>query len=61
MGLIKEPKGIDFIVQSEPLTEEEKALISAFIQARKAALKKKKVKRLKAKKKSAPPQPSEQP
>ena len=24
MGFIREPKGIDFIIQSEPLTEKEK-------------------------------------
>ncbi len=42
MGLIKEPKGIDFIIQSEPLTLEEQAQLSAFISVRKAVLKKKK-------------------
>ncbi len=31
MGHIKEPKGIDFIIQSEPLTELEKRSISKFI------------------------------
>ena len=44
MGLIKEPKGIDFIIQSEPLTLEEQAQLSAFISVRKAVLKKKKSK-----------------
>ena len=31
MGHIKEPKGIDFVIKSEPLTEEEKTGISEFI------------------------------
>jgi len=31
MGFIREPKGIDFIIQSEPLTEKEKKEISQFI------------------------------
>lgn len=31
MGHIREPKGVDFIIKSEPLTDSERALISAFI------------------------------
>jgi hypothetical protein len=31
MGYIKEPKGVDFIIQSEPLTDEEKTTISELI------------------------------
>jgi translation initiation factor 2 beta subunit (eIF-2beta)/eIF-5 len=31
MGYIKEPKGIDFVIKSEPLTEKVKAEISEFI------------------------------
>ncbi len=31
MGNIKEPKGIDFIIQSEPLTEKARQEISEFI------------------------------
>jgi hypothetical protein len=31
MGYIKEPKGIDFIIKSEPLTDKEQAAISEFI------------------------------
>jgi len=31
MGYIKEPKGVDFIIQSEPWTEEEKKALSEFI------------------------------
>jgi len=35
MGIIREPKGVDFIIQSPPLTEEERKEISDFIQMRK--------------------------
>ena len=31
MGYIKEPKGVDFIIKSEPLTEKEQAAISEYI------------------------------
>jgi hypothetical protein len=31
MGYIKEPKGVDFIIKSEPLTDDERAAISEFI------------------------------
>lgn len=30
MGHIKEPKGVDFIIKSKPLTNEERAAISKF-------------------------------
>jgi hypothetical protein len=36
MNLIKEPKGVDFIIQSPPLTEKERIEISEFIAARKS-------------------------
>jgi hypothetical protein len=36
MSLIKEPKGIDFIIQSPPLTEQERKEISDFIAIRKS-------------------------
>jgi hypothetical protein len=36
MNLIKEPKGVDFLIQSPPLTEKESIEISEFIAARKA-------------------------
>ena len=36
MGHIKEPKGVDFIIQSEPLTDEERKAISEFIRKDKA-------------------------
>ena len=35
MGLIKEPEGVDFVIQSPPLTDKERKEISEFIQARK--------------------------
>lgn len=35
MGLIKEPEGIDFIIESKPLTKEQEARLSEFIAKRK--------------------------
>ena len=35
MGLIKEPEGVDFVIQSPPLTDTERKEISEFIRARK--------------------------
>ena len=35
MGLIKEPEGVDFIIQSPPLTDKERNEISEFIRIRK--------------------------
>lgn len=35
MGIIREPKGIDFVIQSPPLTNEERKEISEFIKMRK--------------------------
>lgn len=35
MGLIKEPKGVDFLIKSEPLTKEEEKKLSEFIAKRK--------------------------
>ncbi len=35
MSIVKEPKGVDFIIQSPPLTDTERKEISEFIQARK--------------------------
>jgi hypothetical protein len=35
MGLIKEPEGVDFIIQSPPLTDNERIEISEFIRTRK--------------------------
>ncbi|MGC4128568.1 MAG: hypothetical protein QM564_03195 [Bergeyella sp.] len=31
MGYIKEPKGVDFVIQSEPLTDKNRKEISEFI------------------------------
>ncbi len=39
MGLIKEPNGVDFIIQSPPLTDTERKEISEFIRNRKQATK----------------------
>jgi len=36
MGHIKEPKGVDFIIKSKPLTNEERIAISEFIRQYKA-------------------------
>lgn len=36
MGHIKEPAGIDFIIQSKPLTDEDRAAIGEFIRNYKA-------------------------
>jgi len=35
MGLIKEPKGVDFIIQSKPLTDTERKEISEYIKSKK--------------------------
>lgn len=35
MGLIKEPDGVDFTIQSPPLTDKERKEISEFIRTRK--------------------------
>ena len=36
MAFIKEPKGIDFLIKSDPLTDEDRKAISAFIKKDKA-------------------------
>lgn len=36
MGYIKEPKGVDFVIQSEPLTDKDRKEISEFINEYKA-------------------------
>lgn len=36
MGYIKEPEGVDFIIQSKPLTDQERKEISKYIQDYKA-------------------------
>lgn len=41
MGHIKEPKGVDFIIQSEPLTDKDRKMISDYIAEQKAKRSKK--------------------
>jgi len=53
MGLIIEPEGVDFIIQSPPLTDKERKEISEFIRTRKL-LKKRIVKRTISKKETRP-------
>lgn len=57
MGFIKEPEGVDFIIQSPPLTDEEKKAISEFIRKNKAkkslAYTKKRIRNLKSQKELA--------
>ena len=45
MGFIKEPEGVDFIINGKPLTEKQKKAISEFIQADKERLAKQKVRK----------------
>ncbi len=42
MGYLKEPKGVDFIIESEPLTEKDRKEISRFIAEYKSKSKKRK-------------------
>lgn len=41
MGLIREPDGVDFIIQSEPLSMEQEVAISEFIRNYKLQMQKK--------------------
>lgn len=41
MSLIKEPEGIDFLIESQPLTEAEKQEISEYIRLQKVKQKRK--------------------
>lgn len=41
MGFIKEPEGVDFVIQSKPLTEKQERELSEFIAKRKLEIKKK--------------------
>jgi len=47
MGFIKEPEGIDFVIKSRPLSDKDRAAISAFILEYKAKNAVKKPKRTK--------------
>lgn len=39
MGLIREPEGVDFVIQSKPLTEKQEKKLSEFIAKRKLEIK----------------------
>ena len=52
MGLIKEPEGIDFVMQSPPLTDKERIEISEFIRTRKLQNKSKVAQTISKKKKN---------
>lgn len=45
MGHIKEPKGVDFIIKSEPLTDKERKAISEFIKADKEKMARQKLRK----------------
>ena len=49
MGLIQEPEGIDFFVDSRPLTKEEEKMISDFIKADKKKHKRRKLTKIRTK------------
>ena len=40
MGFIREPEGVDIVIQSKPLTEKQEKELSAFIAKRKLEIKK---------------------
>ena len=52
MGLIKEPLGVDFYVDSKPLTNKEREAISKHIREYKEKMKKQKKRRSSAKEKT---------
>jgi hypothetical protein len=39
MGFIKEPEGVDFVIQSKPLTEKQERELTKFIAKRKLEIK----------------------
>lgn len=47
MGHIKEPDGVDFIINGKPLTDKEKKAISEFIKADKEKITRQKLRRTK--------------
>jgi len=53
MGLIREPKNVDFYVIDSPWTDEEKKELSAFIKKRKELLRKRKSRTVKVMEKRA--------
>lgn len=40
MGFIKEPEGVDFVIQSKPLTKEQEKQLKEYIAKRKLEIKK---------------------
>ena len=44
MGLIREPEGVDFVIQSKPLTEKQQKELSEYISKRKLEIKKRRKK-----------------
>lgn len=52
MGHIAEPEGVDFLIESIPLTDKERLEITAFIKKRKAESKKKATIRTRGKERS---------
>ena len=57
MGLIREPIGVDFIVDSRPLTEDEKSAISEFIRTDKEKRRHRELQKRTISKKIKAPQP----
>ncbi len=47
MGHIKEPDGVDFLINGKPLTDKEKKAISEFIKADKEKIARQKLRRIK--------------
>jgi len=47
MGHIKEPDGVDFIINGKPLTDKEKKAISEFIKADKEKIARQKLRKIK--------------
>lgn len=50
MGHLAEPKGVDFIIESKPMTAKEKAELAEFIKKRKSVIEKQEQLRRKRKK-----------
>ncbi len=49
MGFIREPEGVDFVIQSKPLTKKQEKELSAYIAKRKLEIKNQTKKRSKTK------------
>ncbi len=49
MGFIRKPEGVDFVIQSKPLTKKHEIELSAYVAKRKLAIKKLTKKQSKAK------------